>query len=269
VADTHTSVQDWVADYVQGCEEAVDRKPQELFIRREGALVPLPAPNLESLNQLLFSEILKQRLTVRTFDGKPVSVENLSTLLFVTFGLFHGPWQDLTDAGLQEMGLRKTSASGGGLHPNEAYVTILNVPGIEPGMYHYDVERHGLVRVNAAVSDDQVAALCMGQPFGNGIAFGVFLVAYLNKAWWKYEHSRAYRVVLMDAGHLSQTFQLVATSLGILTWMTANIHDLDVSSLLKLEGVHQAPLHFLGGGYGKKSAVYEGVIQHFKDTKGS
>jgi len=71
-------------------------------------------------------------------------------------------------------------------------------------------------------------------------------------------------VVLLDAGHLSQTFQLVASSLGVLTWMTANIHDVNVSSLLKLEGVHQSPLHFLGTGYGEKSGIYSGVKDYFK-----
>lgn len=264
VEDAHTSEEEWLADYIAGCEEAVEeRMPKESFIRREGAFTPLLAPDLESLNRLSFSEILKQRQTIRNFEGKPVSIEHLSTLLFVTFGLFHGPWQDLTDAGLREVGLRKTSPSGGGLHPNEAYVTISNIPGIEPGTYHYDVERHGLVWVNDTLSDEGLAALCMGQPYGNGCAFGVFLVSYFGKMWWKYPHSRGYRVVMLDAGHLSQTFQLVATSLGILTWMTANIHDVNVSSHLKLEGVHQAPMHFLSGGYGHKSAVYKGIKEHF------
>lgn len=264
VEDAHTSTAEWLADYIAGCEEAVEeRMPEETFIKREGAFTPLLAPDLASLNHLPFSEILKQRQTIRNFEGKPVSLEILSTLLFVTFGLFHGPWQDLTDAGLREVGMRKTSPSGGGLHPNEAYVVIHNVPGIEPGTYHYDVERHGLVRVNDALPDEGMAALCMGQPFGNGSAFGVFIVSYFGKMWWKYPHSRGYRVVILDAGHLSQTFQLVATSLGILTWMTANIHDVNVSKQLKLDGVHQAPLHFLTGGYGQKSAVYKGVKEHF------
>ncbi|MCE3230229.1 MAG: hypothetical protein K0R52_157 [Alphaproteobacteria bacterium] len=264
IDDAHTSTADWLADYIAGCEEAVEeRMPSESFVRREGVFTPLPSPNLESLTRLSFLEILKERQTIRNFEGQPVSLEALSTLLFATFGLFHGPWQDLTDAGLREVGVRKTSPSGGGLHPNEAYVTIHHVSGIEPGIYHYDVERHGIVRVNEALTDNQVAALCMGQPFGNGLAFGVFLVTYFGKMWWKYPHSRGYRVILLDAGHLSQTFQLVATSLGIMTWMTANIHDVNVSSQLKLEGVHQAPIHFLAAGYGQKSGVYQGVKEHF------
>lgn len=263
--DEHASKEDWLADYITGCEQAVERMPERIFVKREGNFTPLPPPNLELLNQHSFHEILKLRQTIRNFNRQPVSLETFSTLLFTTFGLFHGPWLDLTDAGLRELGLRKTSASGGGLHANEAFITVHNVPGISPGTYHYDVERHGLVSVNESLSDEQLAALCMGQPFGDGLAFGVFIVAFFAKMWWKYPHSRGYRVVLLDAGHLSQTFQLVATSLGILSWMTANIHDVNISTQLKLDGVHQAPLHFLAAGYGQRSAVYKGVKDYFSD----
>ncbi|MBM3468406.1 MAG: SagB/ThcOx family dehydrogenase [Alphaproteobacteria bacterium] len=264
VEDSHETIEDWVAQYVSDCETAVQIMPPKMLIRREGAFSSLPTPDLSYLNQHSFLDILKGRQTIRNFNGSPVSREILSTLLFVTFGLFHGPWAELSDAGLREVGMRKTSASGGGLHPNEAYVSIHNVEGVKPGIYHYDVERHALVLINDAINDDNISALCMGQPFGRGIAFGVFLVAYFGKIWWKYPHSRGYRVVLLDAGHLSQTFQLVASSLGVLTWMTANIHDVNVSSLLKLEGVHQSPLHFLGTGYGEKSGIYSGVKDYFK-----
>lgn len=263
VEDAHSTKEEWLADYISGCEMAIEHKPIEPFIKREGEFMPLLAPQLESLSQLSFYEILKQRQTVRNFDGQSISLQTLSTLIFVTFGLFHGPWQDLSDAGLCEVGARKTSASGGGLHPSEAYITIHNVEGIVPGIYHYDVIRHGLVRINDALCDHNLAALCMGQPFSEGLSFGVFLVSYFSKVWWKYPHSRAYRVALLDAGHLSQTFQLVATSLGLLTWMTANIHDINVSEQLKLDGVHQAPLHFLAAGFGQKSGVYRGVNEFF------
>jgi SagB-type dehydrogenase family enzyme len=261
VDDTHVSKDDWLKNYISNCEQAIVNKPDDQFIRKEGQFTGLLPPNLESLNEFTFHEILKQRQTVRDFNNKPVTLETLSTILFVTFGLFHGPWQEFREAGLCEVGARKTSPSGGGLHPNEAYITIHNVEGLEPGIYHYDVIRHGLVKVNDAISSEQLAAFCMGQPFCEGLSFGVFLVSYFSKMWWKYPHSRGYRVALLDAGHLSQTFQLVATSLGILTWMTANIHDIHVSTQLKLDGIHQAPIHFLAAGYGQKTGIYKGVKQ--------
>lgn len=107
IDDPHTSTKAWLADYIDGCEQAVETMPVEQFVKREGAFLPLPAPNLENLNRLPFLDILKERQTIRNFEGQSVSMETLSTLLFVTFGLFHGPWQELSDAGLLEVGIRK------------------------------------------------------------------------------------------------------------------------------------------------------------------
>ena len=45
------------------------------------------------------------------------------------------------------MTLKRTSPSGGGLHPVEAYPLIRNVEGIKPGLYHYDARDHALERI--------------------------------------------------------------------------------------------------------------------------
>ncbi|MDF5808502.1 hypothetical protein P4123_14470 [Pseudomonas aeruginosa] len=48
---------------------------------------------------------------------------------------------------LGDVFVRKTSPSGGSLHPVEVYPIVLNVDGIERGIYHYSVRRHGLERL--------------------------------------------------------------------------------------------------------------------------
>lgn len=50
-----------------------------------------------------------------------------------------------------------------------------------------------------------------------GIAFGIYITARLNKYWWKYGHSITYRIMLLDIGHVSQTFSLAATALNFNT----------------------------------------------------
>src|SRR5690606_31898261 len=40
--------------------------------------------------------------------------------------------------------LKKTSPSGGALHPTEAYLFVQHVEGIEPGIYHYRPLEHAL-----------------------------------------------------------------------------------------------------------------------------
>lgn len=88
-----------------------------------------------------------------------------------------------------------------------------------------------------------------GQHFIDDIPFGVFLTSRFDKMWWKYEHSRAYRVSILDIGHLSQTFQLVATASGLKTWLTAALTDSKIEKLLGLSNLSEQPMLFVGAGY--------------------
>ena len=87
-----------------------------------------------------------------------------------------------------------------------------------------------------------------GQHFINNLPLGVFITARFDRLWWKYEHSRAYRMAFIEAGHLSQTFQLVATTLGLNTWLTGAFADAQVETLLGIAGSAEQPLFFVGCG---------------------
>jgi nitroreductase len=55
-------------------------------------------------------------------------------------------------------------------------------------------------------------------------------------------------MAFVEAGHLSQTFQLVATALGLNTWLTGAFADQQVERLLNIEGSAEQPLFFVGCG---------------------
>ncbi|MFK0209196.1 nitroreductase family protein [Agrobacterium sp. NPDC090283] len=79
----------------------------------------------------------------------------------------------------------------------------------------------------------------------------IIITCRFDKLMWKYKNSRSYRVALLDAGHLSQAVQMVATSIGIRTWPTAAFYDHDVSDLLELRPQNmEYPLMVIGLGSG-------------------
>ncbi len=87
---------------------------------------------------------LARRKTTRIFEAQsPMSIEELSIVLYYVWGC-HGYWPVYEDI----VGLKKTSPSGGDLHPTEVYPLITNVSGLDPGMYHYNVEKHRLQRLS-------------------------------------------------------------------------------------------------------------------------
>ena len=71
-------------------------------------------------------------------------MNELATLLRWVWGA-HGT---LRLAGA-DLGLRRTSPSGGSLHPIEVYPLVRRVEGIAPGLYHYLGREHALERIAA------------------------------------------------------------------------------------------------------------------------
>jgi SagB-type dehydrogenase family enzyme len=255
--------QEWLEDYYAFCKEIAGGQ-EYTYISHEGEKVFLPDPKLDALEEVRLSAALRERMTSRIFNGNPISFEQLSTLLFCSFGLIHGEWQELVENNLRPLGIRKAHPSGGGLHPVEAYILAFNVEGMMPGIYHYDVKGHHLTRVNAPCSYDHLKYILCGQFFAQGISVGVFLTAHFEKVWKKYVHSRSYKDVYLDAGHASQTFLLTATALNLRTWESAWFQDTEVASLLKIDGVSAAPLFFLAVGHGDKKAIPEKLEELIK-----
>jgi SagB-type dehydrogenase family enzyme len=74
------------------------------------------------------------------------------------------------------------------------------------------------------------------------------MTAVFTRTLWKYAFEVAYRVLWLDAGHLCQTFDLLATSRGLGPFQTAAIQDSFIEKLIGLDGVKEFPLYLCGAG---------------------
>ncbi|USZ66719.1 SagB/ThcOx family dehydrogenase [Halorussus salilacus] len=172
-------------------------------------------PRVE-LGEVDDDETLESIATVLAEDGrKPtrnestVDAETLSEVLFYSFG----ETGRQTLEGVGEF-LLKTSPSGGSRHPTEAYVAVLDVDGIERGVYHYSVKEHGLERIGTAKG----VVESLRRATGSTPSFVVVFTSVLARDMWKYRDPRAFRIPNHDVGHLMETFRLVcvATDLNVM-----------------------------------------------------
>ena len=212
----------------------VDRHgpPPPHFHRVDGAQRAIELP-LERRDDGLFSA-LRRRKTVRGFDpNAAVTLQELATVLYEVFGC-HG----LVEIGAGVTALKKTSPSGGSLHPIEAYVLVRNVDRIAPGVYHYRAEDHALEPLELLTAEEieeLTAEFVCGQTYFANAGAVFVLVARFHRTFWKYrKHLRAYGVVLLDAGHLSQTLYLVCAELGLGAFVTAAINGGNIGERLGL-----------------------------------
>lgn len=227
----------WIINYTRS---RPDRTPLQggkvytLMERRE-------LPRVEARTEI--ERTITARRSIRAFTGAALSLEDLSRLLFFTYGQ--------TDEG----GRFRAVASGGALYPLELYAGVLKVDGLEPGLYHYgadtghlDVVRSGdclpalkdLVNVHG-IDVDQASLLLIVTA-----AFRRSTIKYLD---------RGYRMILMEAGEAAQNFCLVATSMSLGVCLLGGFNDDLLSELLDVDGVEEAPL--LGMVVGQPAAAGE------------
>jgi SagB-type dehydrogenase family enzyme len=241
------NIDEWSRHYLDHCSEvlatpAPGTRPTECQARK---LIALPKPSC--LPQGSLANVLIGRKTCRTFTDVAISLEALGTLLYLSLGYLHERANDIDDCLVEGLGARRSSPSGGGLNACEGFLHAQNVSGLEPGFYAYHPVDHALSFVNPAL-DSSLGQLLCGQHFINNLPVGLFITSRFDKLWWKYQHSRAYRMAFVEAGHISQTFQLVATALGLNTWLTGALADDQVEALLGLEDSAEQPLFFVGCG---------------------
>jgi putative peptide maturation dehydrogenase len=208
------------------------------------AVTPLPLVTREGA----LYEVLLRRRTTRAFAAQTAMTrDDFSALLRYAFGC-----QGYAELGDGLVLLKKTSPSGSGLHPSEVYPLVANVEGIEPGLYHYGVAGHVLEPIER-LSREEVGELAYeftsGQPYARSAHCLFVLTTRFFRNFWKHpRHERSYAVLLMDAGHLSQTFYLVCADLGLGAFVTAAINGANIEERLGLDGFGEGALAVCGCG---------------------
>ncbi|MFI5058110.1 MAG: SagB family peptide dehydrogenase [Candidatus Acidiferrales bacterium] len=190
-----------------------------------------------------FPRVLLSRRTWRKFSNQPVDLPTLGALLGLTWGV--QGWIDIPRVGPLAI---RTSPSGGSLHPIEAYLLVRNVRGLPPGLYHYDGSAHRLALLRRGANSRQLARYLEGQWWFGGASFLVFMTAVFARTQWKYDYPRAYRAVLMEAGHFCQTFCLAATWLGLGPFCTIAFNDSSIERMLGVDGISESVLYAAGAG---------------------
>lgn len=192
--------------------------------------------------------LLLARYTGRNFDpGAVLPLQTAARLLQRAFGA-----QFQREMAPGAMVLKKASPSAGGLHPTEAYVIAQRIEGVAPGLYHYHPLRHVLEPLRA-MDTAQTAGLALGavadQEWFVDAPMLVVLAARVERNFWKYRnHAKAHRAVLLDCGHLSQTFYLLAQEAGMPAFVTAAINEGELEQAFGLDPLRHMVVAVCGCG---------------------
>ena len=194
--------------------------------------VKLPRP--QPLNALSLEEAIQRRRSIREYSPDPLSAEELSLLLHLTDGI---------TARRYGIGFR-SAPSAGALYPIEIYPIIRRVEGVAPGVYHYDVQEHALELLREGDFGAEMVRHCLGQQMPGDAAVTLVLTAVFQRTRWKYRE-RAYRYVMLEAGHIGQNVYLAAVAMGMGACAIGAFFDEPLNALLGVDGEEEAVVYVL------------------------
>ena len=241
-------------------------RPETYKLYRDAPLVALPPPfdgppptvdepptvGAAVRTDSLWQAILRRR-SVRQFTGDPLSLEDLSRLL----------WAGTAVTRVAANQLYRAAPSAGALYPIETYVAANRVTDLPAGLYHYRVagvdERghidpgggHALEQLRLGGIGRELAQAALGQGLV-GQAAAVFVwTAVFPRSRWKYRE-RAFRYVYLDAGHIAAQVSLAAVALGLGTCQIGAFFDGVVDDLLGVDGESEATVYLTAAGHPAK-----------------
>ncbi len=189
--------------------------------------LPEGPDSLRKLCVMPVGDAIAHRESVRLYTDEPLSLEELSALLWATQGVRHV---------LSEECALRTVPSAGARHSFETYIAAQNVEGLPPGLYRYLPLDNQLIRLSV---DDRIgiksAYACMDQRFVAGAAATFFWTTIPERMEWRYGFA-AHKVIALDAGHVCQNLYLACTALGAGTCAIAAYDQTECDRLLGVDG---------------------------------
>ncbi|WP_018589587.1 SagB/ThcOx family dehydrogenase [Terrisporobacter glycolicus] len=213
-------------------------------------IINLPDLSDDIIKKQNIYECIKERRSARFYSDESISLEELSYLLWATQGI----------TGTNKSGMTyRTVPCSGATHSFETYLFIMNVVGLEKGIYRYLPKEHKLLFMfELEDADKKIDAITLDQPFvphfakKAAVTFAWSTTPYRSE--WKFDIS-AHKKILIDVGHVCQNLYLAGDSVdaGV---CAIGIYDQEgVDNLLQLDGEEEFIIYLAA--VGKKKSKYK------------
>jgi len=182
---------------------------------------------LEKFGASDFDRVLLDRRSCWQFSSAPLSQRQLGRLLYLSVGV-------QSDRG-------SLVPSAGGLRSTRIYPLILSDGDVPMGLYRYEAELNQIRPQSLGCFRDWFRRRVLLQPELANAPLALILVCDLYRLRARYPN-RAYRLALLDCGHVSQNLYLVATQMGLGCLSLSGYVDDEINEGLELDGLDQACL---------------------------
>jgi len=219
--------------------KGVEPPPVEKPYPPEAPRIDLPPrESWANIQDISLNATLANRKSRRKYLEKPLTQEELSFLLWATQGIRGRPFSGHAF---------RTVPSAGCRHAFETYLALLNVQGLEQGIYRFLPLSHQLLlEFTLEDLEEKIVKAAFGQTFAARGALLFIWTAIPYRMEWRYG-TASHKVIALDAGHVCQNLYLACEALGAGTCAIAAYDQTLADKLVKVDGedefvIYMAPV---------------------------
>jgi len=184
--------------------------PHPLFQQpfpQDGTLIDLIPPEKITIGKTAFIDLVNSRKSRRKFTSDPLTLEELSFLLWSTQGV-----KTVLKSG---RGVLRTVASAGAKSPLETYLVINRVEGLDPGLYRYISFSHQLLYIKVIDDAEEVIGkLAYDQKFVGNAPVVFFWTTVPYRTEWRYT-ILAHKFIAIDLGIACQNLYMACEAIHL------------------------------------------------------
>lgn len=220
-------------------QKGLAEPPLEMAWDAAGEVIDLPGRDEMEFDRIDLTRAIERRCSVREFSAAPLTVGELSYLLWCTQGVKQNIPGQVT---------MRTVPSAGARHALETFLLVNRVQGLAAGLYRFLATAHKLLCVNRG-SDvvRHVVRGCLDQAFVVESAVTFIWAADVYRMTWRYGQ-RGYRYLHLDAGHVCQNLYLAAEAIGCGACAVGAFDDDEMNRLIGLDGQRQFVIYIAAVG---------------------
>ena len=206
----------------------------------DAPLIDLILPENFTIGKIPLIDVMNSRISRRRYSDEPLSLEELSFLLWCTQGVKHLMYSDKEKKII--FGVKRVVPSSGARSPFETYLFINRVENLTPGLYRYIAFEHKLLFLKSIKNQPNVIADIVYQQQWVGSAAVIFCwIAVPYRTEEKYMFN-AHKFIAFDVGIVSQSLYLAAEGLNLGTCAIGHYQQKKMDELFELDSEDELSL---------------------------
>jgi SagB-type dehydrogenase family enzyme len=201
----------------------------------DAPLIDLIPPEKITAGNVPIRDIINKRRSHRKFTEEPLTLEELSFLLWSTQGV-----RRLSRSGRL---IRRTVPSAGARHTFETYLVINRVESLKPGLYRYISLEHKLMFVKAIENAEElIGKLSYDQSFIGKGAVIFYWITVPYRMEWRYSLLSS-KFIALGAGHVCQNLYLACEAINAGTVAIGYYDQNKVDEFLGVDGKNEFTIY--------------------------